>query len=153
MKKTLIGIACSTLLLTSFVFAQGPHTPPDPATMVQRHVAHLTTLLSLTTAQQTQATTILTNAATANSGLSANMKTAHQSLSDAVKKDDLATIDSAATTLGGLSGQRIGTDAKAQAAIYAILTPDQQTKLTALESQGGWHQGMGMMGGGPGQRF
>lgn len=113
------------------------HTPPDPATMVQRHVEHLTTLLTLTTAQQSQVTTILTNAASANTGLSANMKTAHQNLSDAIKRNDTATIDSAAATLGSLSGQRIATDAKAQAAVYAILTPDQQTKLTALEGQHG----------------
>jgi Spy/CpxP family protein refolding chaperone len=124
---------------TSFLFAQPPGprgTPPDPATMAQHRVSFLTTALTLTTAQQQQATTIFTNSALADTTVHDNLKTAHQSLSDAVKNNNTAAIDQVSTTIGNLTAQLTSNDAKANAAFYQILTPDQQAKLTQLQSQG-----------------
>src|SRR5207253_2154296 len=57
-------------------FGNGSNTPPDAATVVQRQVAFLTTLLTLTTGQVTQATTIFTTAINAITPLQTNIGTA-----------------------------------------------------------------------------
>lgn len=104
--------------------------------MVQRRVSMLTTLLTLTTAQQQQATTIFTNAATADATVFSSMKTARQNLDTAIKNNDSASIDQLATTIGNLTAQLTSTQAKADAAFYQILTADQQTKYAQLEASG-----------------
>jgi Spy/CpxP family protein refolding chaperone len=116
--------------------------------MVQRRVSFLTTLLSLTAAQQQQATSIFTTAATAGATVFSSLKTARQSLETAVKNNDSATIDQVSATIGNSTAQRTANDAKADAAFYQILTADQQSKLTQFEAQGG---GFGP-GHGPGPR-
>jgi Spy/CpxP family protein refolding chaperone len=140
-----------SLLLTlgvsaTFLFAQKPDGPPDPATRVQRHIQHLTKMLSLTEAQQQQATTIFTNEATGASSIHNDMKTAHQNLNNAIKNNDQNGITQAANTIGNLTSQMIASRAKAQAAFYQILTPDQQTRLSQFESEG---PGMRHFGGPP----
>jgi Spy/CpxP family protein refolding chaperone len=131
----------TSLLLTfglaaSLVFAQKPEGPRDPAAHIQRHIQHLTTVLSLTPAQQQQATTIFTNAMSGGQSFHADMKTAHQNLEAAIKNNDPNGITQAANTIGNLTAQMIAAHAKAQAAFYQILTPDQQSKLSQLESEG-----------------
>jgi Spy/CpxP family protein refolding chaperone len=137
MKKTTIAIllmlACSTALVSAQT--QTTHTPPSPTTIVQHRVSFLTTLLSLTPAQQATATTIFTNAATTASGIRSQMKTAHQNLTAAVGNNDAASISSLSTTIGGFVTQLVSAQASAKAAFYQILTPDQQSKLTQLGSQ------------------
>jgi Spy/CpxP family protein refolding chaperone len=136
MKKTtitvLLMLACATSLLSAQT--QTTHTPPSPATIAQHRVTFLTTVLSLTSAQQATATTIFTNTATTTSGLRTQMKTAHQSLTTAVQNNDTANISSISITIGGLVTQLISAQASARAAFYQILTPDQQSKLTQLAS-------------------
>lgn len=143
------------LLATVFaaaLFAQHPFgtltssTPPDPATIVANQVARLTTLLSLTTAQQAQATTIFTNALTAITPLQTTINTDHTSLATAVKSNATGTIDQLASAIGTAEGQILSIQNKADAAFYAILTTDQQTKL----SQRPFFGGAGYGGGGPG---
>jgi Spy/CpxP family protein refolding chaperone len=149
-KKTFVLVLLTLVFAASISFAQGHRGgPPDPATMVQRHVQHLTTVLSLTSSQQQQATTIFTNAMNGASSIHSDMKTAHQNLATAIKNNDQAGITSAANTIGNLTSQMIASHAKAQAAFNQILTPDQQSKMSQLESEG---HGMGGMGfGGPGR--
>lgn len=142
--KTFLLVLLTLTLAASFAVAQ--HQPPDPATMVQRHVQHLTTVLSLNASQQQQATTIFTSAMTGASSIHGDMKTAHQSLQTAIKNNDVNGITAAANNIGNLTAQMIAAHAKAQAAFMQILTPDQQTKFSALESEG---HGMGF--GGPGR--
>ena len=127
----IIGLAASSVLL-----AQKSGGPPDPATHIQRHVQRLTTLLSLTPAQQQQATTIFTNTVNGEASLHNDMKTAHENLQTAIQNNDQNGIAAAATTIGNLTSQMIAAHAKAQAAFYQILTPDQQTKFSQLESEG-----------------
>jgi Spy/CpxP family protein refolding chaperone len=149
--KTLLRLITITTLLAATMLAQrfGPRagggTPPDPATMAQHQVARLTTLLSLTPAQASQATTIFTNAATATAALQTSLHTDHTSLQAAIKSNAASTIDQLSTSIGALQGQILSTQSKADAAFYAILTSDQQTKLDSL---GGF--GRGGFGPGPG---
>jgi Spy/CpxP family protein refolding chaperone len=152
MKKLFPRFLLTSVFATSFLLAQPPGprgTPPDPATMAQHRVSFLTTALTLTTAQQQQATTIFTNSALADSTVHDNLKTAHQSLSDAVKNNDTAAIDRVSATIGNLTAQLTSNDAKANAALYQILTPDQQTKLTQLHDRGPGGGGFGGRRGGP----
>lgn len=138
----IIALATSSV----FAFAQKHGGPPDPATHVQRQVQHLTTLLSLTPAQQQQATTIFTNAANGGASFHSDMKTARENLQTAIKNNDQNGIATAATTIGNLTSQMTAAHAKAQAAFYQILTPDQQNKMSQLESEG---PGFGHFGGPP----
>lgn len=114
--------------------------------MVQDQVTRLTTLLSLTTAQATQATTIFTNAANAVTPIQTTLNSNRQSLQTAIEGNATATIDQLSTTIGGLMGQVTAIQSKAQAAFYAILTSDQQNKLNQLGPNG---MGPGMGPGGP----
>jgi len=134
MKNKATKVLIASLFAASSLFAQGMRTPPDPATMAQRRVSHLTTLLTLTTAQQQQATNIFTNSATANASVHTNLQTAHTAIKDAVKKNDTAGIDQSAATIGNLTSQMISSHAKAQAAFNQTLTPDQQAKMNQLHS-------------------
>lgn len=127
----------SSVLAGSLAFAQGPGNPPNPANFVQHRISFLTTLLSLTSTQQQEATTIFTNAATTENTLRGSLKTAHQNLRTAVQNNDAATIGSVSTTIGSLTAQLTSAGAKADAAFYQILTPDQQTKFNQFQSQGG----------------
>jgi Spy/CpxP family protein refolding chaperone len=136
MKKPLTAFFLASAFITS-LFAQGPGGRRDPASMVQRRVNFLTTLLSLTSNQQTEATTILTNAAASSAALRTSLRTARQSLADAVTRNDTAGIDQASAAIGNVTAQLTSTEAKSDAAFYQILTPDQQTKFNQLKSQRG----------------
>lgn len=150
MKKLTTGMLLLLALTASvLLLAQMPPVPPDPTVLAQHRVKFLTTLLTLNTSQQQQATTIFTNAATSEFALQSQVRTARQSLNTAVKNNDAASIDQMASALGALSAQRTSIQAKANAAFYQILTPDQQNKLNQLESDGPG-SGLGILAGGPG---
>ena len=140
-----IGALSSTLIL-----AQGPRerTPPDQATMVAHRVSRLTTSLSLTTAQQAQATTIFTNAQTSLASSMNAMHTARAALKVAVENNDQNGILAQANQIGSLTAQQVEAQSKAEAAFYATLTADQKTAYAAA---GPGHMGPGFGGpGGPG---
>jgi Spy/CpxP family protein refolding chaperone len=143
MKHFLVRLLIGSTLAASLLLAQGKGNGPNSANAVQRRVNFLTTLLSLTSSQQQQATTIFTNEAAAASSLHSSMKSAHTALNEAIQKNDTAGIDQASSTIGSLTAQLTSAQAKANAAFYQILMPDQQTKFTQLESQG---RGFGAMG-------
>jgi Spy/CpxP family protein refolding chaperone len=144
-KRLLVVTLATAIALPAL--AQTAPKPPSPAEMAKRQVKTLTTLLSLTSAQQQQATTIYTNAATAEQTLRESDKTAHDNLQTAIKNNDAATIDELANTLGQSAAQLTSIKAKADAAFYQVLTAEQQTKLSDLESQ---HMGLLDGPGGPG---
>jgi Spy/CpxP family protein refolding chaperone len=151
LKRPIIPVLLTLGLAASIVLAQVPEPgePFDPATRVQHHVQHLTKTLSLTSEQQQQATTIFTNAANGESSIHDSMKAAHQSLETAIKNNDQNGITQAATTIGNLTTQLVAAQAKAHAAFYQILTPDQQSKLNQFAAEGPRH-GHGFGFGGPG---
>ncbi|HXN71844.1 MAG TPA: Spy/CpxP family protein refolding chaperone [Candidatus Acidoferrales bacterium] len=147
MKKIAIVLALVCMFVSPALFAQtaentteAPNASTRSAKMVQHRVSYLTTVLSLTTAQQAQVTTILTNAAASHSNASTSMKTAHTNLQNAIHSNDAAAMEQAANSLGAISAQKALAHAKIEAAIYQTLTPEQQAKMTQLETQGG-HRG------------
>ncbi len=152
MRKLSIALFVTLVCGASPLLAQNPPAPPDPAARAQHRVQYLTTVLNLTAAQQQQATTIFTNAANSGSTLRDSMKTAHQALDTAIKNNDSAGIEQAATNIGNLMAQRIAAEAKANAAFYQILTPDQRNKMDQLKAErpGGFGHGMGRGPFGPG---
>jgi Spy/CpxP family protein refolding chaperone len=142
MRTTLLKV--TAVLALASVFAMAQHgNPPDPGKMAQRHLDFLTKQLSLTPQQQQQASTIFSEAANNAKATHDQMSTAHDSLKAAIQKNDSAGIEQAANTIGNLTTQMITAHAKAQAAFYQTLTPEQQTKMNELESE---HHGMGMRG-------
>jgi Spy/CpxP family protein refolding chaperone len=147
--KRLTGMIVLSALSLAVLAAQ-----PNTTTGIERQIARLTTLLSLTPAQVTQATTIFTDAANAVAPLQTALQQDRQSLQTAVTGNAATTIDSLAADIGQKTGQMIGIQGKAQAAFYAILTADQQTRLKTLHGMGfgpgGRGMGMGMGSGMPG---
>lgn len=143
MKKSLLKVLAVAGVIgvaSLVVMAQKPNH--DPAARIQHHVDFLTKKLSLTPAQQTQATSIFTSAASNQQATRDQMKTAHQNLQAAVQKNDAAGIDQASAAIGNMMSQSIAAHAKTQAAFFQTLTPEQQTKLTAMQGhmhgRGGW---------------
>jgi hypothetical protein len=151
--KTVFTIIAVSLLLTAAVTAQTPFgvlttpTAPDPATVVADQVARLTRLLTLTTAQAAQATTIFTNALAAVTPLETSLNADYTSVETAIKSNATSTIDSLSASIGTLTSQIVDIQNKADAAFYAILTSAQQTTLNSSSGLGG-HGGFGH--GGPG---
>jgi Spy/CpxP family protein refolding chaperone len=146
MKKTVIALVLTYVFAAPALFAQTANTTPAgpsgstrAAHMVLHRVNYLTTVLSLTPAQQTQVTSILTSAATNRSTVHASMKTAHTNLQNAIHSNDAAAMEQAANSIGTLIAQQTLAHAKTEAAIYQVLTPEQQTKMSQLESEG--HRG------------
>ena len=143
-----------TAISAGLVFGQGPFGPrndfgggpgvaSDPATQIARQVARLTTLLDLTTAQATQATSIFTAAQAAAAPLQTTLDTDQTNLQAAIKSNTTATIDQLAAAIGTIEGQLLDIRAKADAAFYAILTTAQQTKLGSIDDFGGGGRGPG----------
>jgi Spy/CpxP family protein refolding chaperone len=131
----LIVAAVAAAQQTPFgVMTSGPGA--DSATMIERRVARLTTLLSLTTSQASQATTIFTNAQAAITPLETALETARTSMEGAVKSNATAAIDQAAASIGSTTGQIVAIQNKADAAFYAILTTEQKAKLDAAGTGG-----------------
>lgn len=122
----------------------------NSADAIARRVQFLTTLLTLTDSQVSQATTIFTNEAAAVSAIQTNLDTARTSLKTAIQGNSTAQIDQLSSQIGTYQGQLIAADSKAEAAFYAMLTTDQKTKYDAIG--GGGHGGPGGPGGfgGPG---
>lgn len=139
MKRTILQTALLCALAASLLCGQTtsttttPPTPPTPAQIAANIVARLTTLLDLTSAQQTEATTIFTTDATADAAIATSMQTAQTALQTAVKANSTSGIAAAATTIGSLAAQQATADGIADAAFYQILTADQQTKYATLQ--------------------
>ncbi|MGA7919884.1 MAG: Spy/CpxP family protein refolding chaperone [Candidatus Acidiferrales bacterium] len=142
MKKTAIALALACILTVPAVFAQSTGSTTTEsngsgrtANMVQHRVNYLTTVLSLNSEQQTKITNILTTAMANKSTTHTSMKTAHSSLKTAIQSNDAAGMEQAANAIGSLVAQETLAHAKTEAAIYQVLTPEQQTKLTQLQSE------------------
>lgn len=148
MKKSITRLASIAALTAVALLAQGSRTehglgggggggsrdsnPPDVATTVARQVSFLTTLLTLTTGQATQATTIFTTALNSIAPIEAQIATAHTALSAAIKTNTTAAITTQSAAIGTLAGQIVAIRANADAAFYLLLTADQKTKLDSL---------------------
>jgi Spy/CpxP family protein refolding chaperone len=164
MKKPILAAAAIAILSTVSVMAQPSHEhgfdgpgpssgstgkagaapATDPATLAARQVTFLTQLLTLTTGQQTQATAYFTAAITANQALDTQETAAWTALVTAVKANNTANITTQANAIGSIEAQRTANTAKADAAFYALLTTDQQTKLDSINNDGFFGPGFGI---------
>jgi Spy/CpxP family protein refolding chaperone len=149
-KTSLSKIMLLAALSLGAAYAQGDRPPhdgmggaADTATSIDRRIAYLKALLTLTDAQVASATTIYTNAAATITPLQTSLATARESLTTAIKGNATATIDSVSTQIGSLNGQITAAQSKATAAFYALLTADQRTRFDAVDG--------GRRGGGPGR--
>jgi protein CpxP len=133
MKKAAIILLLVTIVSAPTIFAQGPDGPGG-GNGVQRRVEFLTGKLSLTSAQQTQITALLTSAEASGQTTRASMKAAHDSLNTAVQANDPAAMEQAATAIGSLTAQTTLARAKSDAAIYQLLTPEQRTKYAQMQA-------------------
>jgi Spy/CpxP family protein refolding chaperone len=119
--------------------------------MATRLVTRLTTLLDLTAAQQTAATTIFTTEFTTLQPIQSGMQTAQKALATDIQSNNTSGISAGAQTIGSLTEQRVQATATADAAFYALLTAAQQTKVNTLKLQGlggvGGFRGAGGAGG------
>jgi protein CpxP len=136
MKKAAIALLFVCISAAPATFAQGSESPGG-GNGAQRRIAFLADRLSLTSAQQTQIAAILNSADANGSASRASMKTAHDSLNTAVQANDSAAMEQAATTIGNLTAQSTLARAKTDAAIYKLLTPDQRTKYSQMQSEMG----------------
>jgi Spy/CpxP family protein refolding chaperone len=149
MRTTLLKVV-AFLAVTSMIAAAQHGNPPDPAEMVQHHVDHLTKQLSLTPEQQQLATSLLTQVVNNSKTVHEQMRTAHENLHAAIQKNDTAAIEQISNSIGNLTAQQSMTHAKAMAAFFQKLTPEQQSKFSQMAGEHG--PGMGMHGhgwGGP----
>lgn len=120
--------------LASIGLAYAQQQPPDPAQLVQKRVAFLSSILSLSPSQQQQATTIFTTAQNNIQPLRQQLKAARVSMKAAVQSNSTSTIAQQAGTIGSLITQIITARANADAAFIQTLSPDQQSKYGQLQS-------------------
>jgi len=132
------------------VRAFGQNGPPDPAEMIQMRVERMNEMLKLNKVQQKQITAIYMDAQKANQDVMSGMREANQSLTAAIKTNDTNAMSQAANVIGSLTAQITVNNAKAEAQVYAQLTPDQQARYQPMA--GGGMRGFGMRMGGPGGR-
>ena len=137
MKNTFKSVAIAIILALAVSSALAQQTAPPPGDHLQHHFAMMTKHLELTEAQQQQATTLFNNMVTAQKTIQNNMKAAHESLAAAIKANNAGAIDQAAATIGNLTTQQISNHAKAMAAFFQILTPEQQAKFTEMQNEHG----------------
>ena len=92
--------------------------------------------LSLTDAQKAQAKTIFQAAKTANAPIRTQLQGIRQQMATAIKSTNgAAQIQTLAGQAGVLQGQLMANRADAMAKFWAILTPDQQTKLDQMQGK------------------
>ncbi len=84
-------------------------------------VARLAARLTLTDDQKAKVTSIFTEAVAASTTARTSSQDNRTLLADAIKKNDTSAIDRISMTLGTLSGQMTAVDARANAALYALL--------------------------------
>ncbi len=130
--------------------AQTPtHTPPTPTQIVANQVARLTKLLDLNPMQQTQATEYFTTEEAALAIVRTAMHTARTAIQADIKNGNKADISTQAAAIGTLTTTEVEAQATADAAFYAILTQDQQSKYETLGHGGGFGGPGGPGGPGP----
>ena len=109
MKRTILQTAVLSAFGAALMCGQTtgttttPPTPPTPAQIAANIVARLTTLLDLTSSQQTSATAIFITDATTDQSLQTQMQAAQTALQTAITSDSTTGIAAAAATIGSLT--------------------------------------------------
>lgn len=122
-------------LAAKYSRAKYAYKVPKTAAKLEKYVSFLSTLLSLTTAQQQQATSIFTAAIAQKSALRTQVQAAHQALSEAVQSNNPTTINQASAAIGALGAQKRALGAQANASFYQVLTQAQQATLSHFQTK------------------
>ena len=146
----LAALAASVAFAQSSSSTTATPTPPTPADQATQLVNQLTTLLDLTTLQQTTATTIFTTEFKTLAALQTSLQTAQASFLTAIENNSSSSITDVATQIGSLTQQQLVAEGTADADFYAQLTSTQQSKYTTLKLGGIGGPGPGLGGPGPG---
>ncbi|MGA3095016.1 MAG: Spy/CpxP family protein refolding chaperone, partial [Bryobacteraceae bacterium] len=132
MRRNLIGLAMVAALAAGAVIAQtGTGKLALGAGLRQRIIKNL----NLSADQKTQAKAIFQAAKQAGAPIRTQLQANRQAMVAAIKAGDAAQIQSLATAGGALQGQLMANRASAMAKLYAMLTPDQQTKLDQMQAK------------------
>ncbi len=158
MKKTLLAVLASSLLIVPAAFAQThtksaeqEHTYSQNSVtrrdeMVNRRVESLAVIFNLTPEQQTEARTYFTKAANENENVEMNLRADHKTLSNDIKAmADQTKLSADAAAIGNDQGKILANDANAQEHFFEMLKPQEQAKYEKLA--GPW---VGQFWGGPG---
>ena len=145
--RLVLAPAAIALIMGAALSAQPPAGMHNPG---QRIENMLTKTLNLNAAQQGQVHTILADAQIQSQGIHDQLKPLHTSLTAAIKANDSAQIEALHQQIAPLQEQLDVIRSKATAQIYAVLSPDQQTKVgNAIGMLMGGGFGPGMRHGGP----
>jgi len=91
--------------------------------------------LNLTDAQKAQAKTIFQDAKAAAALVRPQLQASRQAMATAIKAGDANSISALAAEMGKSQVQLTVIRSTAMAKLYAILTPDQQTKLDQMQTK------------------
>lgn len=135
MTSKLFRLLGAATLVAGLTFAQSSTTTtnpnPAPHPMARHRMARIANYLQLTDAQKTQAKAIFQAANEAGQPIREQLKPMRQQLQAAITSGNSAQIDQITAGMAPLKSQLAANRAKAFSKFYAILTPDQQTKLEA----------------------
>jgi Spy/CpxP family protein refolding chaperone len=123
----------STKTMVKHSGSKAAYKVPKSTSKQARYLNSLTALLSLTSTQQSAAAALFTSAGSTRASLHSSLKAARKALADAVKNNDSGAISQSSNALGVLTGQKIANGAAANAALFQLLTPAQQAKLSQFQ--------------------
>ena len=147
MQKSMTAIAVAMAMLACAIGGvsaapaadQNDAAPPPTARQVMEQVTHDVLAIlqdhNLSADQKTQAKAIFQAAKQAGAPIRTQLQANRQAMVAAIKAGDAAQIQSLATAGGALQGQLMANRASAMAKLYAMLTPDQQTKLDQMQAK------------------
>jgi Spy/CpxP family protein refolding chaperone len=118
--------------ISNYSGAKSYYYLPRSAAKQTKFITFLTAYLSLTTTQNAQAAAIFANASASAATVHSSIKTAKEALAVAVKYNDGASITQVTASIGSLIAQRHSLGASANAALYQVLTAQQQTMLNTF---------------------
>src|SRR5574340_184755 len=155
MTNRLMGIPVAAALAAGMLFAQtpAPAPPPGPGRHHQGqagdrtgHLDRMAQFLNLTPQQQEQVKAIFDQAKQSATPIQQQLKQGRETMFNAAKAGNDASVDSAATSQGVLIGQLMAIHAKAMGKVYQLLTPEQKQKAGHMRQR--FEQGAMGMGGG-----
>jgi Spy/CpxP family protein refolding chaperone len=126
--------ATSRKAVLKYTSPKASYKVPKNDTKSAKYLTYLTTLLGLSDAQQQQATSILSTAVSVRTSVRHELKATRKSLREAVMNNDTARIEQLSAAIGNLTGRRFANGANANAALFRVLTAEQQNKLTQSRS-------------------
>lgn len=138
MQRNMMTVLAVTVVAAGFALAQTTTAPAAPKADLNVRAAirqQILKKLNLTADQKSQIKAIMQQAKTAAQPLQSQLEQNSQALTAAVTGNNTAQIQSLAAAHGSLRGQVLAIRSEAQAKVYAILTPDQQTALTQMEAK------------------